>query len=195
MGVERELSDMQLIEKVKDGHAASFEVLMRRHKGKVASVIKGMLGNTPEAEDVGQDVFIRFYKTIDKFKGDSDLSTYLVRIAINLSINAINKRKKRFFLSVDDVHTTEVSDKASQSECPENRDLKEILDKAIRALDPKYRKVVVLRLVNGYSTKETAEILDVPVGTVLSRLARGQKKLQDLLKPYYDIKITHKNTA
>lgn len=184
---------MQLIQNVREGDISSFGALMLRHKAKVASVIMGMLGDEDATEDVGQEVFIRFYKTIDKFKGDSQLSTYLTRIAINLSINEIKRRKKRDFVSFDDLYSTEGSDPSDRVNSPENRDLKEILESAIQTLDSKYRKVVVLRLVNGYSTKETAEILNIPLGTVLSRLARGQKKLQVMLKPYFDEEIIDKN--
>lgn len=186
---------MQLIKQVQEGDLSSFEMIMSRHKPKVAAVIMGMLGDGELTEDVGQEVFIRFYKTIDKFKGDSELSTYLIRIAINLSINEINKRKKRHFVSFDDVYSSESSDPHDRENSPENRDLKEILDRAIQTLDSKYRKVIVLRLVNGYSTKETAKILDLPLGTVLSRLARGQKKLQEVLKPFYNKETTHINTV
>ncbi len=193
MGVKNELPDMQLIQNVREGDLSSFGVLMSKHKEKVASVILSMLGDEDATEDVGQEVFIRFYKTIDKFKGDSQLSTYLTRIAINLSINEIKRRKKRDFVSFDVLYSTEGSDPSDRVNSPENRDLKEILESAIQTLDSKYRKVVVLRLVNGYSTKETAEILNIPLGTVLSRLARGQKKLQVMLKPYFDEDIIDKD--
>jgi len=194
VGVQLELSDIQLIEKVQEGDLSAFEIIMSRHKPKVAAVIMGMLGDADATEDVGQEVFIRFFRTIDKFKGDSELSTYLIRIAINLSINEINKRKRRHFVSFDDLYTSDSSDPHDRENSPDNRDLREILDRAIQTLDSKYRKVIVLRLVNGYSTKETAEILDLPLGTVLSRLARGQKKLQEILKPFYNNEATHLNT-
>jgi RNA polymerase sigma-70 factor (ECF subfamily) len=87
-------SDEVLIGKSNDGDMAAFKMLVVRHEGKVAGVIRSMLGATPEAEDVGQEVFIRFYDSLSKFRGDSQVSTYLIRIAINLSLNELKKRKR-----------------------------------------------------------------------------------------------------
>jgi RNA polymerase sigma-70 factor (ECF subfamily) len=86
--------DERLIIQSKAGDVAAFKELVQRHEGKVAGVVKSMLGSTPEAEDVGQEVFIKFYESLDKFRGDSMVSTYLVRIAINLSLNELKKRKR-----------------------------------------------------------------------------------------------------
>ncbi|HPE85964.1 MAG: sigma-70 family RNA polymerase sigma factor [Bacteroidales bacterium] len=179
-----EPSDLQLIERVKEGDMRSFEMIMNRHKAKVAAVIFGMISDTDSAEDIGQEVFIRFFKTIGNFKGDAELSTYLIRIAINLSINELNRNRKRALVPLEKMSTAETAGISDGNDSSENNELKEVLDKAIHLLDPKYKKVIVLRLVNGYSTKETAEILNLPMGTVLSRLARGQKKLQQMLEPY-----------
>ncbi len=145
-----------------------------------------MLGYCPEADDVGQETFIRFYKSLHDFRGDSSIATYLTRIAINLSLNEIKKRrrKKLFFPQ----STDSVKDIIDETE-PEDVDLKKIVNKAIQQLEPTFRAVVVLRLVDGYSTKETADILKIPEGTVLSRLARAQKKLKALLMPYMKEKI------
>nr|MCU0369662.1 sigma-70 family RNA polymerase sigma factor [Cyclobacteriaceae bacterium] len=88
------ISDEILIEKSKAGEMAAFKALVMRHEGKVAGVVHSMLGHTPEAEDVGQEVFIRFYDALGKFRGDSAVGTYLVRIAINLSLNELKRRKK-----------------------------------------------------------------------------------------------------
>jgi RNA polymerase sigma-70 factor (ECF subfamily) len=130
-----------------------------------------MLGTIPEAEDVGQEVFIRFYDALGKFRGDSQVSTYLVRIAINLSLNEL-KRKKRASLR----HT---SIEAAAGKRTENTmDLKEQLQYEFSRLDPDFQAVATLRLIEGYSTEETAQILGIPLGTVLSRLARAQQKLR-----------------
>jgi len=180
---QQDNSDTQLLEMARAGDNNAFGTLVTRHTPRIAATVIGMLGDNDAADDVGQEVFIRFFRSMDSFNGQSELSTYLIRIAINLSINEIKRQKRKHTVSLDNnmVNGPEQDDTVNS---PENRDLKELLDKAIHRLDIKYRKVVVLRLVNGYSTKETAEILNIPLGTVLSRLARGQKKLQEMLKPY-----------
>lgn len=165
-------SDEVLIEKSRGGDMAAFKALVVRHEGKVAGVVRTMMGAIPEAEDVGQEVFIRFYDSLDKFRGDAKVSTYLVRIAINLALNEI-KRKKR---TTSRFTSIEAADGIKGQE--DTMDLKEQLNYEFARLDPDFQAVATLRLIEGYSTDETAEILGIPMGTVLSRLARAQQKLR-----------------
>jgi len=165
-------NDEELIGKSRAGDMAAFKTLVVRHEGKVAGVVRTMLGATPEAEDVGQEVFIRFYDSLDKFRGEAKVSTYLVRIAINLALNEI-KRKKR---SASRFTTIEATDRVRGHE--ETMDLREQLNYEFARLEPDFQAVATLRLIEGYSTDETAEILGIPMGTVLSRLARAQQKLR-----------------
>lgn len=164
-----------------DGDSRAYGEIVRRYENMVAGIVKGMLGNTQQAEDVGQDTFIRLYVSLSSFRGDSKLGTYIQRIAINLSLNEI-KRGKRF---VSLFQRSSNDDNAPEKELPDSvlnaeddNDLKEILEKAIAALPDDYKAVVVLRLIQGYSTKESAEILELPVGTVLSRLSRARNHLK-----------------
>ena len=142
-----------------------------------------MLGACPEADDVGQETFIRFYKALDSFRGDSAVSTYLTRIAINLSLNELKRRKRRnmFFPKSSD----DVKDSIAETDQVEQTETQEIVQKGLGKLEQKFKTVIVLRLIDGYSTKETADILKLPEGTVLSRLARAQKKLKEILGPIY----------
>jgi RNA polymerase sigma-70 factor (ECF subfamily) len=167
-----EPTDEILVEGAKRGEELAFKQLVSRHEGKVAGVVKSMLGSTPEADDVGQEVFVRFYQSLDKFKGESALSTYLIRIAINLSLNEIKRRKRRGFLFAreEEGHAVKSPDDKS--------DVKEIVTLELNKLEPDFQSVVTLRMMEGYSTEETAEILGIPLGTVLSRLSRAQKKLK-----------------
>lgn len=170
-----ESSDEGLIARAREGDMTAFKMLVERHEGKIAGVIKPMLGDTPQAVDVGQEVFIRFYESLEKFKGESTLSTYLVRIAINLSLNEIkkNKRKNRIFSPLEE------GEKVGTDES--SHDIKEWVHHELDKLDPDFKIVVTLRMIEGYTTEETARILNIPLGTVLSRLARAQKKLREAL--------------
>ena len=173
-------SDLVLIELTKEGDQSAFAEIVKNNKAQIASTIYGMIGKCDEADDIGQEVFIRFYKNISNFRGDSAISTYLVRIAINLSLNELKKRKLRRIFSLDQM-LEEGSDIADKDKAEEHKDNIEIVQKAIQKLGPKYRSVIVLRLIDGYSTQETAKILDLPIGTVLSRLARAQMKLKEYI--------------
>lgn len=171
--------DMTLVNESRNGNMVAFKTLVHRHEGKVAGVVKSMLGDTAEAVDVGQEVFIRFYEALDKFRGDSAVGTYLIRIAINLSLNEIKSRKRRrlFFSPIEDGLSVKARDDQS--------DMRDIINNEIRRLDSDFQSVVTLRMIEGYSTEETADILDIPLGTVLSRLSRAQKKLKETLTKYY----------
>ena len=149
-----------------------------------------MLGNCTEAEDIGQETFIRLYRSLDQFKGDSSLGTYITRIAINLSLNELRRRKlkaKIFFqkneTQSDDDLFNHLADKNNMNNAYHD-EISRAVRKGIGLLDAKSRAVIVLRLIDGYSTAETAKILKLPIGTVLSRLTRAQKKLKTILQPF-----------
>lgn len=175
--------DQDLVTRTLEGDNKAFNEIIRRYKNMVARTVKSMLGDVQQADDVGQDTFLRLYKNLKDFRGDSKLSTYLQRIAINQSLNEIRRNKR--FLSLfyrsddkEDMREIEISSGNEERE----KDIKEYVNMAIAKLDPDFRTVVVLRAIQGYSTKETAEILELPLGTVLSRLSRAKEQLKELLK-------------
>lgn len=177
-----DVSDDILIKQAREGDKSAFQQLVRRYEQPIAATVVGMLGPGPDAEEIGQDVFIRFYRSLQQFKGKASLGTYLTRIAINLSINCSKKRQRRQRLGFErpgDLSEGMVSDGEEQQQ---RREADEVVQLALRRLKSDYRSVVVLRLIDGYSSQETADILQVPLGTVLSRLARGQKKMREIIE-------------
>ena len=175
------VSDEILIQQAREGDKGAFKQLVLRYELSVAATVMGMLGRGPEAEEVGQDVFIRFYKSMYQFKGESSLGTYLTRIAINLSLNSLKKRQRRQKLGLERNTQPSYAEMSDKGEQQTRRDINETIQFALKRLKPEYRSVIVLRLIDGYSTQETADLLKIPVGTVLSRLARGQKKMREIL--------------
>ncbi|MCU0425352.1 MAG: sigma-70 family RNA polymerase sigma factor [Candidatus Kapabacteria bacterium] len=177
------ISDNDLVAAVLRGETQAFAGIVRRYERPIAATITGMLGRTEEVEEIGQQVFIRFYEALPNFRGDASVKTYLTRIAINLSLNELKRRKRRFslFRSVDDALElpSEADDHAESSAD------RELIEQALKRIPAGMREVVVLRLVNGYSTEETATMLNIPEGTVLSRLSLARKQLQTLLKPFF----------
>ena len=176
-----ETRDEELLKHARDGDRKAFRLLVERYEAKVAATVIGMLGHGPETEDVGQEVFMRLYRALDKFRGDAGLGTYLTRIAINQSIKALNRRKSwsERFLPWD---TTTEQHGINEIDT-EKIERSELVNRALKQLKPDYRAVAVLRLMEGYSTKETAAILNVPEGTVMSRLSRAVSNLQIILRP------------
>jgi len=185
-------TDAELIARARSGDDGAFAALVDRHERAVAATVIGMLGAGDDADDVGQETFIRFHRALGSFRGDSSLKTYLVHIAMNLSLNALKRRRRSVlrFVSRDN----ESDDGDPLVDLPEPRvgpegdvDTKELqllVRAAVRRLGEKHRAVVVLRMFHEYSTKEAAEILGVPEGTVLSRLSRAMKELESQLRPY-----------
>lgn len=174
-------SDEDLVKAAKNGDMRAFGVIVERNESKVAGVVKSMLGDTPEAMDVGQEAFIRFYNALENFKGQSSLSTYLLRIAINLSLNELSRRKKHNSLFRPEEAGLHVSTEHTHS------DLNEAVLREVDRLDADFKAVVTLRMIEGYSTEETADILKIPIGTALSRLSRAQKKLKTMLSKHVDL--------
>ncbi len=186
--VENYAPDEELIDRARQGDHSAFRMIVERYESEIAATVIGMLGNSQEADDVGQETFIRLYRSLDKFRGDSKLSTYLTRIAINLSLDALRRRQRnqwKFWIQGDDDNLPQALtfDRESEIDAQERH---EIVRKAVRRLDPKHRAVVVLRMLQGYSTKETADLLKIPAGTVLSRLSRAEGKLKTLLEALID---------
>jgi RNA polymerase sigma-70 factor (ECF subfamily) len=174
--------DSELVKAALDGCKEAFGAIVTRYQKMVARTVKGMLGDSVYSEDIGQEVFIKLYYSLSEFRGEAKLSTYIQRIAVNLTLNEM-KRRKRFFSMFsqkgnNELYEYEVPDHDNE----ERKEASEIVEKALQTMDPKFRIIVTMRMLQGYSTKETAEILDLPLGTVLSRLSRAQEQLKQILK-------------
>jgi RNA polymerase sigma-70 factor (ECF subfamily) len=171
-----------LVKEALNGNRQAFGEIVNRYRKMVARTVKGMLGDSVFAEDIGQEVFIKLYNSLSEFRGEAKLSTYIQRIAVNLTLNEI-KRRKRFFSMFSQKGNNEMYEfEVADQDTHEKSEATELVNKALLAIDPKFRVIVTMRLLQGYSTKETAEILDLPLGTVLSRLSRAQEQLKDILK-------------
>jgi RNA polymerase sigma-70 factor, ECF subfamily len=178
----RHFEEAELVKASIDGNKQAFGEIVTRYQRMVARTVKGMLGDSVFTEDIGQEVFLKLYYSLSEFRSESKLSTYIQKIAVNLTLNEI-KRRKRFFSMFsqtgnNEMHEYEVADYDTE----ERKEAKEIVGKALMSMEPKFRIIVTMRMLHGYSSKETAEILDLPLGTVLSRLSRAQEQLRIILK-------------
>lgn len=180
-----EHSDEALVSMAAQGDRRAFRRLVEKYEGEVTATVAAMLGPTADVDDTVQEVFIRFFHSLDRYRGEAKVTTYLKRIAINRSLDILRRRKRILsrFVSRDDeinyVAEPVYDERASVIE----RERAKLVHEAIQTLPTKHRAVIVLRLIEGYSTEETAEILDIPYGTVLSRLSRAQAKLKAALAP------------
>lgn len=181
--------EKQLIKKCKEGDISSFELLIESYQQKVYNIALRMLGSQEDASDVAQEVFIKIYKSISNFKEESSLSTWIYRIATNVCLDELRKRKKAKFVSIDtpvQLEDGEVSmqmeDQGLQpDELVTQKELKEEVQKAISSLKDDHKIVIILRDINGYSYEEIADILGCTLGTVKSRINRARNSLKDIL--------------
>lgn len=178
--------DDELLVSARKGDERAFAALVERYEGAVAATAIGMLGPGGDADDVGQETFIRFHRSLDRFRGESSLKTYLVHIAMNLSLNALRSRRRTFlrFGGGDDDLAGAREPRVGPADETDAAELKRVVQQAVAALSEKHRAVVVLRMFQDLSTRETANMLGVPEGTVLSRLSRAMQELQTRLGPY-----------
>ncbi len=175
-------SDEILLDRTRKGDQNAFREILERHQHTVARTVAGMLGNTSDVDDVVQVVFIRFYKALHRFRGEAACRTYLTRIAINASLDVLRQRKnlRSRFISRDDDKLPEPGANDPESE---RFDRIQLINSAMNQLKPHHRAVVVLRLIDGYSVIETAELLGIAQGTVMSRLSRATAHLRTILGP------------
>src|SRR5512133_4278728 len=134
--------DIELVKAALDGNKNAFGEIVERYRRMVARTVKGMLGDSVYAEDIGQEVFIKLYHSLSDFRGDAKLSTYIQKIAVNLTLNEI-KRRKRFFSMFsqkgnNEMYEFEIADQDNE----ERREASEIVNKALLAMDPKFRIIV-----------------------------------------------------
>lgn len=174
-----------LLALARGGEPTAFRTLVDRLQPLVASVVIGMLGAGDDADDVGQETFIRFHAALDQFRGDASVETYVRRIAMNLSLNALKRRKRfRWRLLSRDQSAVPLAEPPVAAYDVERTERIDMVRRAVAQLGEKQRSVVVLRVLDERSTNETADILGLPPGTVMSRLARGMAELERLLAPY-----------
>ncbi len=187
-----QVEDAELVERCRQGERAAFEPLVRRYQDRVFNACLRVSGNRAEAEDLTQAAFMKALQAINRFDGRSGFYTWLFRIAINLALSARRKAARRPTVSLDapagDCGQGSIGRRLSSGEAGPNRAAcdsethRQVLE-ALAKLDDDHRAVVVLRDVESFSYDEIAEILNVPAGTVKSRLHRARLALRDTLAP------------
>src|SRR5882724_2493778 len=192
--VDEPVSDeLALVQTAKSGDVSAFEELVRRYDRNVFRIAQHITQNREDAEDVVQDAFLKAYSNLNQFQGQSKFYTWLVRIAVNEALMKLRRRRPERTVSLDEeVKTEEDSlprEVADWSPNPEQQysqaELREILSKTIQGLPPGFRTVFVLRDVEGLSTEETADALELSVPAVKSRLLRARLQLRERLGKFF----------
>src|SRR5450432_1395899 len=177
------IPDDEVVQRVRGGETALFEILMRRYNLRVYRVARAILRNDAEAEDVMQEAYVRAYRHLDQFAGKAKFSTWLTKIAVYEALGRIRQRGRNEDLeSLSETRLHTMTKLTAGTPNPErqtyDRELKMVLEDAIDALPAGYRSVFVLRAVEGLSVAETAACLDVGAETVKTRLHRARASLR-----------------
>ena len=177
-------TDEELIARFQDGDSYAFDQLVRRYKDPLLNFIFRFIGDLIESEDIVQDTFYRVYKNKHYYKEVAKFSTWIYTIAGNLAKTELRKRKRRKIFSINKVTQSEKEFELPDPERDPEEEVNSTLTekhiyKAIRNLPPKFRQVIILRDVQGFSYEEISSIIKVPLGTVKSRVNRARLRLQD----------------
>jgi RNA polymerase sigma-70 factor, ECF subfamily len=178
--------DRRLIDKCLKGQTAAFGEIVRRYQDRLYNSIYRVVDNVEDAYDVVQEAFLNAYQSLNSFKGDAEFFTWLYRIAFNAAISLKRKRRAMLRLEWDQNEKTGIEpvDESAFSSPGANMQRTEeesVLQSALNRLSPEHRAVLVLKELEGQKYEDIAEILNVPIGTIRSRLHRARLELRDLL--------------
>lgn len=182
-------ADQQLVERVQQGDKRAFDLLVLKYQHKIFGLISRYIKDSDEVQDVAQEAFVKAYRALPKFRGDSAFYTWLYRIAINTAKNylvARNRRPPGSDVDVADAEYFEGPSALKEVETPENRlygeELKIVVQDAIKTLPEDLRAALTLREFDGLSYEDIAAVMDCPVGTVRSRIFRAREAVDSRVR-------------
>jgi RNA polymerase sigma-70 factor, ECF subfamily len=189
-----EVSDLTLVQRVQKGEKAAFDLLVRKYQHKVVKLVLRYVRSPAEAEDIAQEAFIKAYRALPQFRGDSAFYTWLYRIAINTAKNAIAARDRspiEYELDLSDPEESAgMQNRLKDPDTPEGlaltEEIRSIVNSAIEALPEELRTAIVLRELEGLSYEEIAAAMECPVGTVRSRIFRAREAIDKRLREVFE---------
>ncbi|MCE2680979.1 MAG: RNA polymerase sigma factor RpoE [Burkholderiales bacterium] len=190
---DREI-DWALVQRVQNGDMRAFEALVNKYQRKVGRLLSRMVRDPDDIEDIVQDSFIKAYKALNNFRGESAFYTWLYRIAINTAKNFLVASNRRPIAlregNDEESETFDDSDTLSDMATPESvyssRQIAATVNKAVEDLPEELKNAIVLREIEGLSYEEIAEVMGCPIGTVRSRIFRAREAISERLKPLLD---------
>ncbi len=184
------LLDAELVKRVQAGDSAAFDILVQKYQHKVVNLIGRFVSDKAECYDIAQDTFIKAYRAIGNFRGDSQFYTWLYRIASNTAKNYLASRARKspsYVVDVEDAEHFEGESGLKEYATPENllltEEIRNTVFAAIEALPDDLRSAISLREIEGLSYEEIAEVMDCPIGTVRSRIFRARDVIDKELRP------------
>jgi RNA polymerase sigma-70 factor, ECF subfamily len=178
----QQCEDLELVSRSQAGDTEAFGELVTKYRGRVFAIIYGIVGNENDAWDLAQEGFLKAWRSIDRFQGRSSFYTWLYRITINVTIDSRRRQGHRREVELDDFIPSSLPGPGANYERAE---IREQVYAALAQLTPEHRAVIVLKEMEDLQYHEIAEILNLSIGTVMSRLFYGRRKLQSILRPVF----------
>lgn len=184
--------DAELVRKAQKGDKTAFDLLVRKYQHRIAAVVSRFVRDHGECQDVVQDSFIKAFRSLPAFRGDSQFYTWMYRIAVNTAKNHLASRKRRpgADVEIEDAEFIDGGVYVQDNDTPEQELLREevaqVVSKALAALPDDIRQAITLREMEGLSYEEIAEVMNSPVGTVRSRIFRAREAIDARLRPLYE---------
>lgn len=186
-------ADQLLVERVQQGDKRAFDLLVLKYQHKIIAVVHRYVRDSADVNDVTQEAFIKAYRALANFRGDSAFYTWMYRIAINTAKNYLISKGRRppsSDVDIDDAEYYSGNDNLHDIDTPENNlfrdELQSAVQNAIKGLPEDLRAAVTLREMDGLSYEEIAEVMECPVGTVRSRIFRAREAIDQVIKPMMD---------
>jgi len=186
----RNAEDRAFVEATLDGDNLAFGKLVERYQRRVYALAYGILRNREDAWDVSQEAFVKAYKNLSTWHGESAFYTWLYRITYNFALDTLRAKGRRGTVAIDesmpesDLNLDHIAQPEHPGAAVDRRELAEVVSAAMAKLTEKHRAIIVLREIEGLSYEEMAEVLKISKGTVMSRLFHARRNLQILLEPY-----------
>ena len=188
-----EQSDLELVRRAQRSERGAFDLLVLKYQHKVIKLVARLLRDQAEAEDVAQEAFVKAYRALGSFRGDSAFYTWLYRIAVNTARNSIASRQRRpldYEAELSESEQNNVAARLKHDDTPEatvlSEEIRQTVNSAIEHLPEDLRTAIVLREIEGLSYEEIAAAMDCPVGTVRSRIFRAREAIDRALQPLLD---------
>jgi RNA polymerase sigma-70 factor (ECF subfamily) len=192
MGTEKTV-DQALVERVQNGDSRAFDLLVQKYQTRIAKLIARFVRNPADVQDVSQEAFIKAYRALPNFRGESAFYTWLYRIAINTAKNhlvAAGRKNPSYAVDVQEVEKYDASEWLKEYATPERElladEIQVTVNNALEVLPPDLREAITLREIEGLSYEDIAQVMDCPIGTVRSRIFRAREAIDEKLQPIVD---------
>jgi len=176
------LADEEIIKRCQQGEKDAYRLLVERYKRMAYAVALAILGSPDDALDASEEAFVKAYYALSSFKPGESFGAWLHRIVVNTAISELRRRKRRKSVYILDLKDELRAKSRSPEEALYSSEVKEKLEEGLSMLDEKKREIIILRDIEGFSYREIAELLKIPLGTVMSRLHEARKELKRVME-------------